>query len=112
MYTLAVAALGFVLFRAGSLGEAWQVLRACFTGFALTGEAALLLELVTPAQWLALAVGAAASLPIVPAAAERLGTRGRAAAESVCFLLAAALFCLCLPAVAAGGFESFIYAQF
>ena len=61
---------------------------------------------------LALAVGAAASLPIVPAAAERLGTRGRAAAESVCFLLAAALFCLCLPAVAAGGFESFIYAQF
>ena len=28
------------------------------------------------------------------------------------FLLAAALFCLCLPAVAAGGFESFIYAQF
>ena len=88
------------------------MLRACFTGFALTGEAALLLELVTPAQWLALAVGAAASLPIVPAAAERLGTRGRAAAESVCFLLAAALFCLCLPAVAAGGFESFIYAQF
>lgn len=112
VYTLAVAALGFVLFRAGSLGEAWQVLRSCFTGFALTGEAALLLELVTPAQWLALAVGAAASLPIVPAAAERLGTRGRAAAESVCFLLAAALFCLCLPAVAAGGFESFIYAQF
>ena len=112
VYTLVVAALGFVLFRAGSLGEAWQVLRACFTGFSLTGEAALLLELVTPAQWLALAVGAAASLPIVPAAAERLGTRGRAAAESVCFLLAAALFCLCLPAVAAGGFESFIYAQF
>ena len=112
VYTLVVAALGFVLFRAGSIGEAWQVLRACFTGFSLTGEAALLLELVTPAQWLALAVGAAASLPIVPAAAERLGTRGRAAAESVCFLLAAALFCLCLPAVAAGGFESFIYAQF
>ena len=112
VYTLAVAALGFVLFRAGSLGEAWQVLRACFTGFALTGEATLLLELVTPAQWLALAAGAVASLPIVPALRERLEARGRAAAEGAGFLLAAALFCLCLLAVAAGGFESFIYAQF
>ena len=112
VYTLIVAALGFVLFRAGSLGEAWPVLRACFTGVSLTGEASLLLDLVSPAQWLALAVGAAASLPAGSQLARKLTARNEAAAESVSFLLAASLFCLCLLAVAAGGFESFIYAQF
>ena len=107
-----MAALGFVLFRAGSLGEAWPVLQACFTGVSLTGEASLLLDLVSPAQWLALAVGAAASLPAGSQLARKLTAKHEAAAESVSFLLAAALFCLCLLAVAAGGFESFIYAQF
>ena len=57
-------------------------------------------------------MGAAASLPAGSQLARKLTARNEAAAESVSFLLAAALFCLCLLAVAAGGFESFIYAQF
>ena len=106
VYTLLVVCLGFVIFRAADLGEVLDIFRGLFTGFRLTAESTLALSRVSPASWCALAAGAAGSLPIAPK------LEGRAAWTAASYVLAAALFLICLMAAAGGSFQPFIYAQF
>lgn len=104
VYTLLVVVLGFVLFRAESLGAAWGLLSRLFA-FAPSPEAALTLtRLLDGAHIAALLGGAALSLlPRLPAREKWLPLRNFAA------LL---LLLLSLLALAGGGFSPFIYARF
>ena len=107
--------LGFVIFRAPSLGGALGMFRAMFIPAAPAAEAVLALERIAPAAWLALAAGIVGSLPVVPWLAGRAGRlkelpRGCLAAVS--YAAAAALFVICALAASGGNFQPFIYNQF
>jgi alginate O-acetyltransferase complex protein AlgI len=109
VYTLLAVCLGFVVFRAGSVGEAITVLRAMFAGFTLTPASTLALERISPAVWCALGAGVLGSLPLGPWLRKRLSGNSW---ETASFTGAAALFVLCLLAAAGSAFQPFIYAQF
>jgi len=109
VYTLLAVCVGFVVFRAASVGEAVTVLRAMFTGFALTPASTLALERISPAVWCALGAGVIGSLPVGPWIKKRLDGKWL---EFSSFAGAAALFALCLLAAAGSSFQPFIYAQF
>ena len=115
VYTLLLVCLGFVIFRAPSLGGALGMFRAMFIPAAPAAEAVLALERIAPAAWLALAAGIVGSLPVVPWLAGRAGRlkelpRGCLAAVS--YAAAAALFVICALAASGGNFQPFIYNQF
>lgn len=115
IYALLAVCLGFVVFRAGSLTEAFAVLRAMFTGFALTPASTLALERVSPAAWCALMAGTAACLPAGPWLVRRTGElppQARSRVTAASYAGTAALFLLCLLAAAGSGFKPFIYVQF
>ena len=109
VYTLLAVCLGFVMFRAATVGEAVTVFRAMFTG-GVTAASTLALERIGPAAWCALAAGAVCSTPLGSWLWQKLSGRTWAAALS--YLAAAGLFVLCLLAMAGGGFRPFIYFQF
>ena len=108
-YTLLAVCAGFVVFRAATVSEAMTVLRAMFTGFALSPASTLALERVSPAVWCALGAGIIGSLPVGPWLKKRLDGKWL---EFSSFAGAAALFVLCLLAAAGSSFQPFIYAQF
>lgn len=109
VYTLLAVCLGFVVFRAASVGEAMAVLRAMFAGFTLSPASTLALERISPAVWCALGAGVIGSLPVFPWLQKRLDGGWL---EFSSYAGAAALFVLCLLAAAGSRFQPFIYAQF
>lgn len=105
IYTLLVVLLGFVLFRAETLGAAGAVLSAMFTGFGLSWQGTrAVCALLTPAFILTLALALVLCAPVakrVPAKWEGASLAG-----------ALALFALCLLNLSTGSFNPFIYFQF
>ena len=64
LYTLLVAVVGFVFFRAATLGQAAEIIRSMFTGFAVTAESsAALASLASPLHLWVLAAGCIGCLP-------------------------------------------------
>lgn len=64
---------------------------------------------MAPSVWLALAAGAAGSMPVIPWLRKRLPER---LSDGAAYLCALALMALCLLAAAGSGFQPFIYTQF
>ena len=108
-YTLLAVCLGFVMFRAGSLGQGFGMIGAMFTGFSVTtaGTAALF-GLLTWENAFLVALGAVLCLPWSRWIARRDWRWAAALSYAACV----ALFALCLVRLASGGFAPFIYAQF
>ena len=78
LYTLLVAVVGFVFFRAATLGQAAEIIRSMFTGFAVTAEsAAALASLASPLHLWVLAAGCIGSV-------RRGGTAGRRGGWAIC----------------------------
>ncbi len=111
LYTLFVVCLGFVMFRAGSVGQGFAVMKAMFTGFAVTPASTVTLcTLLNAETVLTLVAGVAAALPVLP----RLKAlkEKKPVWEVVQYVLVTVLFALCLIKLASTGFTPFIYAQF
>ena len=109
VYMLLVVVLGAVLFRAGSLAQAGQMLAAMFTGFRFTAAVTLTLQQsLTGLSVACLLAGAVGSTAIVPWLREHTGSWGEPASYVVC----AGLLVLCVMSMAANGFQPFIYLQF
>ncbi len=111
IYTLTVVMLGFVMFRAETVGQGLQMIAAMFAGAPVTASATVLLHQLLTGEWLfSLIAGSIFCLPVVPwcKANVKLGK----IAEAVSWIVCAALFLLCLTKLASGGFAPFIYAQF
>ncbi len=118
-YLLVVVMVGWVFFRAESLGDAMAFLRAMAGGRATSPSVYTLGWYLTPELWLALAAGAIGSMPIVPALAacgDRAGAAGRSTLVSAYSALSTAALTALLVAsimqIAARTYNPFIYFRF
>lgn len=111
VYTLLVVCLGFVLFRAESVGQGFAMIAAMFTGFRLTAAGTVALHSILTAEAaLMLVLGIILSMPVVPrlASCQKLQKFW----QPVSCVAALLLFALCLVKLAAGDFAPSIYAGF
>lgn len=111
LYTLLVVCIGFVIFRADSVGQSVAVLAAMFSGFSFTPAGTVALHQLVSSKMLAVMVlGIVLCLPVkdrlskLPWLREHWDT----AANAGCVVL----FVLSVMALAAGGFAPSIYAGF
>lgn len=109
LYTLTVCLLGWVLFRADSLGHAAGLFARMFS---LSGGSLDIPALLNGQVLCALILGAALCGPVqrlCPALAARVRSEEIPVWEAVCLSV---LLLLCLACVAAGAYDAFIYFQF
>lgn len=115
LYTMLAVTLGFMLFRADSLTQAWEMLRAMFTGISMTPEShALFWNLASPILGFTLIVAVIGSLPVL----NKLYTwaqknhRAGKALQSMIWPGTILLLVLDFFNLAATSFNPFIYFQF
>lgn len=110
IYTLIVVALGFVLFRAGSISQALSVIGG-FGCFRFTKEATLLLrQILTPKLITAAVFGILLSTGLQRKIFAR--AKEHTALQKASYAGALILFVLCILRISASSFSPFIYAQF
>jgi alginate O-acetyltransferase complex protein AlgI len=113
VYTMLAVLLGFVLFRADTVGQAGQLFRAMFTGFSGTAEtAALFWNLWSPKLLVTLVLALVFALPVRQWASARCGQRCRAVVQAAVWPVALGLLVLDMLALASSAFNPFIYFQF
>ena len=66
LYTLLVVLVGFVIFRADNMGQAFSMIGAMFSGGSASAQTGLLAQCLTPLTLFALAVGLVGSTPVLP----------------------------------------------
>lgn len=107
IYTLLVVCIGFVMFRAGTVAQGFEMIGAMFTGFRFTAAGTVALQCLLNAETLlATAAGVLLSMPL----SRKL--RNLRLAEPLSYLGALLVLVLCIIKMAAGDFAPSIYAQF
>lgn len=110
-----IVLLGFVLFRADTLGDAGRIFSQMFTGVDFTLQSdALLRNLLSPLNILTVVLGTAFSLPLLPRMKAYAKGEGKAAAalRAGSYLACGGLFLLCVMNLAGSAFNPFIYFRF
>ncbi|HIV47894.1 MAG TPA: MBOAT family protein [Candidatus Acutalibacter stercorigallinarum] len=110
-----IVLLGFVLFRADTLGDAGRIFSQMFTGVDFTLQSdALLRTLLSPLNILTVVLGTAFSLPLLPKVKAYAQGEGKAAAalRAGSYLACGGLFLLCVMNLAGSAFNPFIYFRF
>ncbi len=111
IYTLLAVCLGFVMFRAETLLQGFEIIAAMFTGFSATAGATVLLHrLLTWETAAVLVLGTVLSLPVKTWLTQRV--KHQKVLEISSYICTLVLFVLCIAKLAAGGFAPFIYTQF
>ncbi len=111
IYTLLVVILGFVLFRADSLSQAWTVLGGLFTGWSFPHEGTLLLRQCLDAKVLTAAVfGIVLSTGVQRKLFAWMQTHRPL--EVTAYAGALLLFVLCILRLSSASFNPFIYFRF
>jgi alginate O-acetyltransferase complex protein AlgI len=109
IYTLLVVCVGFVMFRATTVAQGFEIIAAMFAGFRFSAAGTVALKtLVNPETMLAMAAGTVFSMPVFQKLVRAMGK----SAESLCSIGALVLLVLCMIKMAAGDFAPSIYAQF
>lgn len=116
VYVLLVVCIGFVFFRADSMGQAFTIIGAMFTKPALTAaSAAVTLPLLSKQYIIILAVAIIGSLPIKEWFEEYLSSKGEklySAAHTISYVFSVILLFLCVCYLSAGTYNPFIYFRF
>ena len=111
IYTLLVVCIGFVFFRADTMTQGMQWVKAMFTGFS-TGAAStsLALQQLTPLYLVTFTVACIASFPVF----EKWKSDGRYQAfyNNMAFVCSIAGLVLCMLSLAGGTYNPFIYFRF
>ena len=110
-----IVLLGFVLFRADTLGDAGRIFSQMFTGVDFTLQSdALLRTLLSPLNILTVVLGTAFSLPLLPKVKAYAQGEDKAAAalRAGSYLACGGLFLLCVMNLAGSAFNPFIYFRF
>ena len=108
IYTLLVVIIGFVMFRASSVAEGFNLISAMFTGFKFNAETTVALsKLINAKSVVILIVSVVFSLPL-----RKLIKKEGRAVTAVSLTFSVLLFVLCVLGLSAGSFAPFIYAQF
>lgn len=109
IYTLLVVCVGFVMFRATTVAQGFEIIAAMFAGFRFSAAGTVALKtLVNPETMLAMAAGTVFSMPVFQKLVRAMGK----SAEALCSIGALVLLVLCMIKMAAGDFTPSIYAQF
>ena len=120
IYTLLVVTIGFVIFRADTMGEAVIFISRMFTGFDFSAEImSFTLQAVTPFFVAMLLVGILCSgvfhkltCRIQSLEHKQMLTTGETVLQNATFVLAALLLVWCMLRLAGGSYNPFIYFRF
>ncbi len=119
VYTLLVACVGFVVFRADTLTQGFLFIGRMFMGWEFgTASMNLVWQQLTPAFLLMLAVGMVGSMPLKEYLAKRGGTfqknagRFYVVAQKGSYVASIILLLVCMLTLAGGGYNPFIYFRF
>ena len=116
LYTLLVVLVGFVIFRADNMGQAFSMIGAMFSGGSASAQTGLLLaQCLTPLTLFALAVGLVGSTPVLPLVcrkAEQQTGSVYACLQALSYAGALALLLVDILHLSAASYVPFIYFQF
>ena len=111
IYTLLVVCIGFVFFRADTMTQGMQWVKAMFTGFSMgTASTSLALQQLTPLYLVTFTVACIASFPVF----EKWKSDGRYQAfyNNMAFVCSIIGLVLCMLSLAGGTYNPFIYFRF
>lgn len=114
IYAVAVVTVGFVIFRANTIGQAGAIIALMFTGFNFDAvHMQVLCQQLTPLFVLMFCLAAIGILPLKDwtlRLADKLDAR--ALVHSASYVAAFAILVLCLLELSTGGYNPFIYFRF
>ena len=116
IYTLLVVLIGFVIFRADNMGQAFSMIGAMFSGIRVSAQTGLLLaQCLTPLTMFALLLGLVGSTPVLPLVCRK--AEQQTGSVYVCFQVlsyvgALALLLVDILHLSAASYVPFIYFQF
>lgn len=117
IYAMLVTALSFVIFRSGSIEQAFFMISQMWTGFGnmAAGAGILLAQCLTPLFICAFIVGIVAMFPVLPRIKTSVA-KASASTQRVASLLGSCacviLLVLCMLTLAGGAYSPFIYFRF
>ena len=116
LYTLLVVLIGFVIFRADNMGQAFSMIGAMFSGICASAQTGLLLaQCLTPLTMFALLLGLVGSTPVLPLVcrkAEQQTGSVRTCLRVLSYAGALALLLVDILHLSAASYVPFIYFQF
>ena len=116
LYTLLVVLVGFVIFRADNMGQAFSMIGAMFSGGSASAQTGLLLaQCLTPLTLFVLAVGLVGSTPVLPLVcrkAEQQTGSVYACLQALSYAGVLALLLVDILHLSAASYVPFIYFQF
>lgn len=116
LYTLLVVLIGFVIFRADNMGQAFSMIGAMFSGICASAQTGLLLaQCLTPLTMFALLLGLVGSTPVLPLVCRK--AEQQTGSVYVCLRVlsyagALALLLVDILYLSAASYVPFIYFQF
>ena len=116
LYTLLVVLIGFVIFRADNMGQAFSMIGAMFSGICASAQTGLLLaQCLTPLTMFALLLGLVGSTPVLPLVCRKV--EQQTGSVYVCLRVlsyagALALLLVNILHLSAASYVPFIYFQF
>ena len=116
LYTLLVVLIGFVIFRADNMGQAFSMIGAMFSGICASAQTGLLLaQCLTPLTMFALLLGLVGSTPVLPLVCRK--AEQQTGSVYVCLRMlsyagALALLLVDILHLSAASYVPFIYFQF
>lgn len=116
LYTLLVVLIGFVIFRADNMGQAFSMIGAMFSGICASAQTGLLLaQCLTPLTMFALLLGLVGSTPVLPMVCRK--AEQQTGSVYVCLRVlsyagALALLLVDILHLSAASYVPFIYFQF
>lgn len=116
LYTCVVVCIGFVIFRAASLGQAGYMIKSMVTGFYMTTELRGEIQRLLSPQFLwMLAIGVIMAMPVrdaVKCALDKRGEKWTNTGEIFSYIGAILLLVMCLFNLAGNNYNPFIYFRF
>ncbi len=113
LYTIFFVIIGFVIFRADSIGYAMSYIGKMFSFSTSNGAWTVMLSMLTPVFIVTFAAALLACTPIVPFLGNKLqGKKSYTVVSAACYVVSFGLYILCIMNLAADSYNPFIYFRF
>ena len=113
LYTIIIVIIGFVIFRADSVGYAFAYIGRMFSFVTEASAMTVTLSVLTPVFIATFTAAVVMMFPVVPAIRRRLdGRPPYATVNMLCYIAMFGLYFLCVLTLAADSYNPFIYFRF